>query len=136
MEWQKRRLFTYLVVWAYHVISRKVKNPSLDTINFLDTHICINNPHWQSRGITVFLYKCYIVISDTLIGSPLIVFLLLLCSWLFTPSTFPSDVLAEEPLYRHITLLWVVFCVMISWVNGQKYENLLHFNTSWNFRLF
>ena len=25
-------------------------------------------------------------------------------------------------------LLWVVFCVMISWANGQKYENLLQFN--------
>ena len=28
-------------------------------------------------------------------------------------------------------MLWVVFCVMISWVNGQKYENLLQFNTNW-----
>ena len=27
-------------------------------------------------------------------------------------------------------MLWVVFCVML-WVNGQKYENLLQFNTSW-----
>ena len=23
--------------------------------------------------------------------------------------------------------VWVVFCVMMSWVNGQKYENLLQF---------
>ena len=55
-------------------------------------------------------------------------FLLLFLS---TPSTFPSDVLAERPLYRQIVLLWVVFCVMILWVNGEKHQNLLHFNTSW-----
>ena len=37
-----------------------------------------------------------------------------------TQSTFP-----------YIVLLWVIFCVMISWVNGRKYENLLQFNTGW-----
>ena len=35
---------------------------------FLDTHVCINNPHWQSSEIIVFLCKYYIVISNTLIG--------------------------------------------------------------------
>ena len=44
---------------------------------------------------------------------------------------FPSDVVAEWPLKRYTILLWVVFCVMISWVNGRKYENLLQFNTNW-----
>ena len=32
------------------------------------TRVFINNPYWQSSGITIFLCK-YIVISDTLIGS-------------------------------------------------------------------
>ena len=32
------------------------------------------------------------------------------------------------PIYK---LLGVVFCVMISWVNNWKYENILQFNTSW-----
>ena len=32
---------------------------------------------------------------------------------------------------RYIILVWVAFCVMISWVNGPKCENLLQFNTSW-----
>ena len=32
---------------------------------------------------------------------------------------------------RYKVLLWVLFCVMILWVNGRKYENLLQFNTSW-----
>ena len=27
-------------------------------------------------------------------------------------------------------LLWVILCVMISWVNGRKYKNLLQFNTT------
>ena len=56
------------------------------------------------------------------------VFLLLSSS---TPSPFPSDVLAEWPLWRYIVLLWVEFCVMRSWVNSQKYENLPQFNPSW-----
>ena len=49
----------------------------------------------------------------------------------FLHSPFPINVLVEWPLKRYIVLSWVVFCVMISWVNGQKYENLLQFNTSW-----
>ena len=48
-----------------------------------------------------------------------------------TPSPFLSDVLGEWPLLRYIILLWMVFYVIISWVNGGKYENLLEFNTSW-----
>ena len=51
---------------------------SLDTTEFLDTHVCINNPHWQSSGIIIFLCKYYIVISDTLVGSFLDVLFLLL----------------------------------------------------------
>ena len=34
-------------------------------------------------------------------------------------------------MVQYIILVWVVFCVIISWVNGQKCENLLQFNTSW-----
>ena len=50
----------------------------LDTTEFLDTHVCINNPHWQSSGIIIFLCKYYIVISDTLVGSFLDMLFLLL----------------------------------------------------------
>ena len=42
---------------------------SLNTIDFLDTYVCTNNPHWQSSRIIIFLWKYYIVISDTLVGS-------------------------------------------------------------------
>ena len=38
-------------------------------------HACMNNPHWQSSGIVIFLCKHDVVISDTLIGSFLGVFL-------------------------------------------------------------
>ena len=57
MEWEKRRFFAYMTVSANHVILEEVDNPSLDTIEFLDTHVCINNPHLQSSGIIVFLCK-------------------------------------------------------------------------------
>ena len=43
----------------------------------------------------------------------------------FTPFPFPSDVLPQWTLQRYILLLWVVFCVMKSRVNGRKYESLL-----------
>ena len=58
-----------------------------------------------------------------------------LCHFLLLSSSttcpFLSEVLAESPLWRYIILLWVVFCVITSWVNCWKYENLLQFNTSW-----
>ena len=63
---------------AYHVYQGRWKITSLDTIDFFDTHVCINNPHWQSSRIIIFLCKYYIVISDTLVVSLLdVVFLLL-----------------------------------------------------------
>ena len=48
----------------------------------------------------------------------------------FVYSPFPSNAIAEWSLQMYIALLWVVFCVMISWVNGRKYENPLKDNTS------
>ena len=54
------------------------KITSLDTIEFFDTHVCINNPDWQSNGIVIFLFKYYIVISDALVGSFFDVLFLLL----------------------------------------------------------
>ena len=32
---------------------------------------------------------------------------------------------------KYIILRWLVLCVMIPWVNDQKYDSLLQFNTSW-----
>ena len=47
-----------------------------------------------------------------------------------TPLPLSSDAIAEWPVSKYVVLLWVVFCVMTSWVNGRKYENPLQFNTS------
>ena len=32
-----------MAVSAYHVISKEIENPSLDSNEFLDTRVCINN---------------------------------------------------------------------------------------------
>ena len=45
-------------------INGKKKITSLDTIEFLDTHVRINNPHLKSSGIIVFLCKFYLVNSE------------------------------------------------------------------------
>ena len=42
---------------------------SLNTIAFLDTHVCINNPYRQRCRIIISLCKSCIVISVTLIDS-------------------------------------------------------------------
>ena len=54
---------------AYHVISKEIKFTFLDTVEFLGTHTCINNQHWESSEIIIFLCKYHINVSDTLIGS-------------------------------------------------------------------
>ena len=54
---------------AYLVISTEVENHIFKPIDFLDTSAFINNQHWQSGGILIFLCKYCIVISDTLVGS-------------------------------------------------------------------
>ena len=51
-------------------VEKDVENHIMDTIEFLDTHVCINKPHWQSSGgIIIFLCKYYIVISNTPVAS-------------------------------------------------------------------
>ena len=41
----KKRVFAYIAVSAYHLISKEEENPSLDTTEFLDTYVYLNNPH-------------------------------------------------------------------------------------------
>ena len=71
----------FLHIWLLQHITlyqRRYKITSLATIEFVDTQVCVNNPHWQSSGIIIFLCKYCIVISGKLIGSFLDVFSLLL----------------------------------------------------------
>ena len=35
---------------------------------YLDAYVFINDSHWQSSGIIVLLCKCYVNVSDTLVG--------------------------------------------------------------------
>ena len=189
-----------MYIWLLRCITlyqRRKKDTSLKIIEFLDTCVFINNLLWQSSGISLFLRKYYIVISDNLVGSFLNVFFFSLAvilselreklrkkDWVtgkgiqknlcegyyfcdftlsfqclfvaffvyslpkknlcegyyfcdftlsfqclfvafFVYSLPPPLPFAEWPLWRHVFLLWLVFCVMISWVNDQKYENLL-----------
>ena len=142
------------------------KITSSNTIEFFDTDVFINSPHWQSSGILIFLCKYYIVISDTLVYSFLDALFLLLAvilselhekprrkDWvtekkyieefvwgislfllhaLFSMSfcLFVAFFVYFLPLSKWCAcgmtstkiyiLLWVVFCVMISWENGRK----------------
>ena len=45
---REKNIFAYIAGSAYHVISNEEENPSLDTIEFWDTYVYVNNPHWQS----------------------------------------------------------------------------------------
>ena len=73
---REKKIFCIYGCFSAYVISKEVENPSLDTIEFLDTYVCISNPHWQNSRTIVFLCN-YILISNT-IGSFLYVFFLLL----------------------------------------------------------
>ena len=52
------------------------------------------------------------------------------CFFHLLPPSSQVTYLLNSP-YNDIVLLLVVFSTMILWVNGQKYESLLQFNTSW-----
>ena len=98
--------------WIWIELNLKFK------IEFLDTHVCINNPHWQRSGITIFLSKCYMVISDKLVGSFLDVLFFLLpviLSELYDKLRRKDIVTAKWSLQRYM-LQWVAFYMMISWV--------------------
>ena len=61
-----------------HQLYQQLENYIVNTIEFLDTNVFINNRHWQSRGSRIFLCKYYMVFSDILVGSFLDVLFLLL----------------------------------------------------------
>ena len=91
------------------------------------SRVCINNTHWQCSGKIIFLCN-YIVISDTLRKKYIEEFVwrssLFCCFLLLFLSPSQVIYLLNGP-YKNS---WYCYgCVMISWVNGQKYENLLQF---------
>ena len=100
---------------AYHVISTEVENHIFKPIKFLDTSAFINNPHWQSSGILIFLCKYSIVISDTLVGSFLDVHFLLLAVILSEPHQKPrrKDWVTEK-VHRRICVTDITFLTAYS----------------------
>ena len=89
---------------AYHVISKKVEN-QIFRHNWIFRHVCMNKPHWQSSGIIIFLFKCYIVISYTLVSFFLDVLFLLLAvmlSELYEKPRKKKDWVAEKSTKKNL----------------------------------
>ena len=63
---------------VYRVVPKEVKNYILRRNRIFRHTFCINNSHWQSGGIIIFLCKYFIIISDILVGTFLYVLFLLL----------------------------------------------------------
>ena len=72
------KIFCIYGCFSIYVISTEVENHIFKPIEFLDTSAFINNQHWQSSEILIFLCKYDIVISETLVGFFLDVHFLLL----------------------------------------------------------
>ena len=77
-ESEKWRFIAYMAASVSHIISEEVKNHIRRHSWIFRYTCCINNLHWQSSGIIIFLCSHYEVISDTLVGSFLDLFFLLL----------------------------------------------------------
>ena len=76
---REKKIFLHILLFqCITLYQKRQKITPLDTIEFFDTHACINNPHSEGSGIIIFLRKYYIVISDALGGSFLDAFFLLL----------------------------------------------------------
>ena len=59
---QNERKEVSLYIWLFQPITlyqSRQKITSLDTTEFLGTHVCINKPHWQSSGMKIFLCKYF-----------------------------------------------------------------------------
>ena len=65
--------FRFITLFIY----MEAENHIYRQLNF-QTHVCINNPHWQSRWIIKCICKYYIVTLHILVGSFLEVLFLLL----------------------------------------------------------
>ena len=69
--------------------------------DFLSTNVFINKPYWKSSGIVIFLWKYYIIISDTMVGSYLNVLFFLLAIVLSKLHEKPrrKDLVTEKRLF-------------------------------------
>ena len=119
-----------MYIWLLQCITlyqRRKKVTSLNTIEFLDTYVFINNLHWQNSGILLFLRKYYIAISDTLVGSFLDVFFLLLAVII---SEFREKPRKKNWRYRKKYIEKVLWGISLFWLHA-----LLPMSFFWFLRL-
>ena len=93
----------------YHGILKAVKNHTLRQNWSLRQTCCINNSHWQSSGIIIFLCKYYVIIPDKLLDSSLDVLFLLLAvilSGLHEKSRRNKDWVTEKNTLSIKEIVW------------------------------
>ena len=121
----------FLCIWLLQhtmLCQRRWKIASLDTIAFLDTHLCIKNPYWRISGIIFFLRKYYIVISDNALGFVFLVAFLAGCVFLVscciirTARKTKKEILScrkkciEEFIWR-TSLFWLYIYLLMSFLS-------------------
>ena len=129
---QNERKEGFWQIWLLHRIPLyqiRQKIASLVTIEFIDTHVCINNPHGLSSGITTFLCKYEVVISDTLVVSFLDVLFLLVAVILSDFYEKPKGYIeSQKKIHRGIRVkditfqtayppFYVIFCYFLCLVS-------------------
>ena len=100
---------------AYHVIPKEIESHILRHNKFLNTHVCINNPHWQSSRIIIILCN-----YDTAIRA----------SWETKKERLSHRKKYIEAFVWGLSLLWLNALLSMSFfVAFFVYSNLLQFNT-------
>ena len=106
----------------------RLKISSLNTIAFLDTHVCINNPYWQSSRVTFCVYHIseiilysYLRYTNRLLNMFFLLFVVILSElheklrrkdWLIEKSTWLDlseryHFMAARPISCHFLLFFV-----------------------------
>ena len=123
-HWQSSKIFNIFVQVLYYIVISDTLLASFLDMLFLLLTVILSELHENARRKEIELQKkvhrriCVRDITFLSARSPFYVFLLFSSSSL---SPFASDTMAAIKIH---VLLWVVLCVVMSWVNGQKYGNL------------
>ena len=101
-----------MYIWLLQCITlyqRRKKVISLNIIEYLETSVFINNLHWQSSGILLFLRKYFIVISNSLVGSFLDVLFLLVTVILseLREKLRKKDWVTGKSIQKKLPLFWL-----------------------------
>ena len=112
---RNKRKENFLYIWLLQHITlyqRRKKIVSLDKIAFLDTHLCINNPYWQSSGIIIQILYSYLRHTDRLLH----VFFLLLAAILseLHKKKLSSRKMDTKEFVWWISLFWLQTLLLMS----------------------